>query len=99
MADYFSEKTALLPHIDLKGGSGVVGKSTTAAMRIGAKLGYRGMVREIVTELKKKKGLENATLCATGGYAKWVLSNLDIPFEFDKTLTLYGIFRIYEKNK
>ncbi|MCK5529449.1 MAG: type III pantothenate kinase [Kiritimatiellae bacterium] len=98
MADYFSEKTALLPHIDLKGGSGVIGKSTIAAMRIGAKLGYRGMVKEIVTELKKKKGLKNATLCATGGYAKWVLANLDIPFEFDKTLTLYGILKIYGKN-
>ena len=99
MSDYFSEKTALLPHIDLKGGSGIVGKSTAAAMRIGAKLGYRGMVKEIVTELKKKKGLKNATLCATGGYAKWVLANLDIPFEFDKTLTLYGILKIYEKNQ
>lgn len=98
MADYFSEKTALLPHIDLKGGTGVVGKSTASAMRIGAKLGYRGIVREVISELKKKQGLENAILCATGGYAKWVLANLDIPFEFDKTLTLYGILKIYEKN-
>jgi type III pantothenate kinase len=99
MADYFAEKTALLPHIDLKGGRGVIGKSTTAAMRIGAKLGYSGIVREVVTQLKKKHGLENAILCATGGYAKWVLGNLDIPFKFDRTLTLYGILKIYEKNQ
>ncbi len=98
MADYFSEKTALLPHIDLKGGRGVIGKSTTAAMRIGAKLGYRGIVREVISELKKKHGLTNAVLCATGGYAKWVLANLDVPFKFDKTLTLYGILKIYKNS-
>ncbi len=99
MADYFSERTSLLPHIDLKGGRGVVGKSTSSAMKIGAKLGYKGMVREVVTALKKERGLEKAVLCATGGYAKWVLSHSDIPFLFDRTLTLYGILQIYLRNR
>ena len=99
MADYFAEKTALLPHIDLKGGRGVVGHSTESAMRIGAKLGYRGIVREVVQELQAQPGLTGATLCATGGYARWVLANLDIPFEFDNSLTLDGVRRIYELNQ
>ena len=58
-------------------------------MRFGARVGYRGMVREIVAELRRNFDCD-FRLVATGGFAKWVLSGLDLPFTVDPTLTLYG---------
>lgn len=98
MTDYLAEKAALLPRIRLKGPYREVGKNTVGAMRIGAKVGYRGMVREIVKYLKAGLRLKRVKLCATGGYAEWALDGLDMPFRFDPDLTLYGLSRIYELN-
>lgn len=98
MTDYLAEKTALLPHIELRGGYGKVGKSTVTAMRIGARIGYRGMVREIVDYLIDGLNFKDVRLSATGGYARWVLEDMDMPFHFDPDLTLFGLSRIFELN-
>ncbi len=98
LLDYLADKTALLPHVDLAPVGRVVGKSTEQAMRIGALHGYRGMVKEITYQLMKQMKNRKVTLCATGGYASWVLRGMHLPFVYDKDLTLYGIARIYELN-
>lgn len=98
MTDYLAEKTALLPHIRVTGRYGTIGKSTAGAMRIGAKMGYRGMVKEIVAHLGKGLRSETPVLCATGGFAKWVLGGLDMPFLFDPDLTLRGLLHIAHLN-
>ena len=98
MTDYLAERTALLPSIRLPGRYGPVGRSTAGAMRLGAKVGYRGMVREIVVYLRQSLQIEDAALCATGGFARWALEGLDLPFVFDPQLTLHGLYRIYELN-
>lgn len=98
MTDYLAEKTALLPHIEPRGLSARVGRSTRGAMRIGAQVGYRGMVREIVEHLRAGNDLDGVTLCATGGYARWVLRGLRLPFRFDPNLTLFGMSRIFDLN-
>jgi type III pantothenate kinase len=98
MTDYLLERTALLPHVALRGRIGRVGRSTAGAMRIGAKVGYRGMVREIVLHLRTGRGLRDAKLVATGGYARWALAGLDLPLTIDPTLTLFGLGRLYELN-
>lgn len=96
MVDYLAERTALLPRIALTGPVGVVGRSTAGAMRIGARVGYRGMVREVVQHVSRGAGMRNARLCATGGYARWALAGLDLPFTIDPYLTLKGLARIAE---
>ena len=98
MRDYLFERTAKLPRMSL--GTGRVpkiGRSTEEAMRFGALVGYRGMVREIVAELKKNFKAD-FRLVATGGFAKWVLRGLDLPFTVDPTLTLYGAGLICSRN-
>ena len=98
MRDYLFERTAKLPRMKL--GSGKVpkiGRSTEEAMRFGALVGYRGMVREIVATLGRNFG-EDFRLVATGGFAKWALSGLDMPFTVDPTLTLYGAGLICARN-
>ena len=76
-----------------------IGKSTRQAMAIGMRLGYHGMIREIVSRLKTENGLSNARLCATGGYSKAVLAGSGLGFRIDPFLTLRGISRIYHLNK
>jgi type III pantothenate kinase len=98
MTDYLLERTALLPHVTLRGRIGRVGRSTAGAMRLGAKIGYRGMVREIVLHVRKGRGLQDAVLVATGGYARWALAGLDLPYRIDPTLTLFGLGRLYALN-
>ena len=90
MRDYLFERTAKLPRMKIGSGKAPkIGRSTEEAMRFGALVGYRGMVREIVAELKRNFQSE-FKLVATGGFAKWVLRDLDLPFTIDPTLTLYG---------
>ena len=90
MRDYLFERTAKLPRMKIGSGRAPkIGRSTEEAMRFGALVGYRGMVREIVSELKKNFKTD-FRLVATGGFAKWVLKDLDLPFVVDPTLTLYG---------
>ena len=90
MRDYLFERTAKLPRRKIgTGRAPKIGRSTEEAMRFGALVGYRGMVREIVAELKKNFKTD-FRLVATGGFAKWVLKDLDLPFTIDPTLTLYG---------
>ena len=90
MRDYLFERAAKLPRMELgRGRAPKIGRSTEEAMRFGALVGYRGMVREIVAELRRNFG-DDFRLVATGGFARWVLRDLDMPFVLDQTLTLYG---------
>jgi len=97
MRDYLFERTAKLPRMKLGSGKAPrIGRSTEEAMRFGALVGSRGMVREIVAELQRNFKVE-FRLVATGGYAKWALENLSLPFVIDPTLTLYGAGLICSK--
>ena len=90
MRDYLFERTARLPRMKLGTGRAPrIGRSTEGAMRFGAIVGYRGMVREIVAELRRNFR-EDFRLVATGGFARWALKDMDLPFTLDPTLTLYG---------
>lgn len=97
MFDYLAEKTALLPHIKPVKTSRIIGRNTAEAMRIGARIGYQGMVREILADLNQELG-RGMTVCATGGFANWVLADFDSSIPVDPKLTLKGLGRIGELN-
>jgi type III pantothenate kinase len=97
MTDYLYERTALLPRVELAGPCPKLGRSTLQAMRIGAQIGYRGIVREIVAYLCGSMGCE-FKLVATGGYAGWALKGSEMPFVIDPDLTLFGLGCIFESN-
>jgi type III pantothenate kinase len=98
MFQYMEEKTAKLPLIGPGPVRHAVGKSTREAMRMGAQWGYRGLVREILANLKRSPDLAGARIVATGGHAEWIVRGMKLPMKVDKDLTLYGIGRIYELN-
>jgi len=98
MFDYMAEKTALLPHISPMKLRRSIGKSTEEAMRIGALLGYRGMVRETLQGVIREMGVRRPQVVATGGYAKWVIPELDRDIPMDDDLTLLGLGAIFDYN-
>lgn len=98
MRDYLFERTAKLPRMELgSGGAPRIGKSTEEAMRFGAIVGYRGMVKEITGELRRNYG-EDFRLVATGGFARWALKDAGLDFTIDETLTLKGCELICSRN-
>jgi len=98
MFDYLAERTALLPALKPVRSKSAIGRSTEQAMRIGAERGYRGMVREVLGEIKAELGVRRLRVCATGGHAEWVLRESGIEMRVEKQLTLLGIGRIAQLN-
>ncbi|HZT23731.1 MAG TPA: type III pantothenate kinase [Verrucomicrobiae bacterium] len=91
MTDYLHEKTALLPRIRIREIRSVVGKSTEQAMLIGAVHGYRGLVRELIAELKRALQAERLPVVATGGYAELMAAKLPEISAVKPDLTLEGL--------
>ena len=76
MTDYLHEHTALLPRIRIREFKRAIGKSTEEAMLVGAVHGYRGLIRELLMELKRELKTRRLPVVATGGYAKLIASKL-----------------------
>ena len=91
MTDYLHEKTALLPKIKIREIKSAIGKSTEQAMLVGAVHGYRGLVRELIGELKRDLRVKKLPVVATGGYAKLIAAKLPEISAVDPDLTLEGL--------
>src|SRR5262245_7920123 len=95
MTEYLHEKTALLPSIKIREINRVIGKSTEEAMLIGAVHGYRGLVRELLQELKREFGVRRLPVVATGGYAELLAGKLPETTEGEQLLTLEGALLVW----
>jgi type III pantothenate kinase len=97
MTEYLHEKTALLPRIKIRDIRNVVGKSTEEAMLIGAVHGYRGLVRELIKELKRELGSSQLPVVATGGYGELIAFGIAEIKAVDPLLTLEGLRLVWQK--
>ncbi len=91
MTNYLHEKTALLPKIEIREIKSAIGKSTEEAMLVGAVHGYRGLVRELIAELKRELRVKKLPVVATGGYAKLIAAKLPEISAVEPDLTLEGL--------
>jgi type III pantothenate kinase len=91
MTDYLHEKTALLPRIKIREIKTSIGKSTEEAMLVGAVHGYRGLVRELIAELKRELKTKRLPVVATGGYAGLIAARLPEISAVEPALTLEGL--------
>jgi type III pantothenate kinase len=98
MTDYLHEKTALLPRIKIAEPKSVVGKSTEQAMLAGAVYGYRGLVRELIGELKRELKAKRLPVVATGGYARLIAAGLPEISAVEPNLTLEGLRLVWLAN-
>ena len=97
MTENLSQRTALLPQIDLAEPASAVGKSTEEAMQVGAVLGYRGLIREILAAITAEIGGTPAVV-ATGGDAEVIARGLPDIHQVLPELTLEGILEIGQHN-
>ncbi len=91
MTDYLHEKTALLPRIRIRDTHSVIGRSTEEAMLIGAVHGYRGLIRELIRELKAELGVRRLPVIATGGYSSLFDQTMKEITAVEPLLTLEGL--------
>jgi type III pantothenate kinase len=91
MTDYLHQRTALLPKISLLEPPGPIGKSTKHAMLAGAVYGYRGLVREILTEIRQELAVKRLKVVATGGYAELIATGVSEISCVHDHLTLEGL--------
>jgi type III pantothenate kinase len=96
MTDYLHEKTALLPRIRLCEVETAIGKSTVEAMRIGAVHGYRGLIRELVLQIRRELKVGKLPVVATGGCASLLAAKLPEITAVDPLLTLEGLRLVWE---
>jgi len=92
MTNFLYRRTALLPKLSLKEPRRAVGKSTIQAMLSGAVFGYRGLVREILAQVRAEQfPHKKVYVVATGGYARLIarrLPGIDVVYP---NLTLEGL--------
>lgn len=92
MTNFLYQRTALLPKLSLKEPHSAVGRSTVEAMRSGAVIGYRGLVREIIARIKAERfPRQKLHVIATGGYADLIAKRLPEIDSVHPNLTLEGL--------
>ncbi len=98
MTDYLYDRTALLPRIDLLEPVSAIGRTTRDAMLAGAIYGYRGLVKEILAQIRMELGSKKIHVIATGGYATLIAARLPNLKIVNPDLTLEGLRIIALRN-
>ncbi|MDP0490694.1 MAG: type III pantothenate kinase [Verrucomicrobiota bacterium JB023] len=93
LRDYLPSRTALLPHIELAEPPSAIGRSTEHAMLVGAVIGYRGLIREILSSLSAELAA-TPSIISTGGDARLIASKMPEIHRVEPDLTLRGILKI-----
>ena len=92
MTNFLYQRTALLPRLSLKEPRRAIGKSTVQAMLSGAVFGYRGLVREILAQVRAEQfPHKKVHVVATGGYARLIAGRLPEIRVVHPNLTLEGL--------
>ena len=96
--DALHRETAQLPNIEMSGSHRAIGKNTKESLISGVVFGQAAMIDGLVDRFEKEMKCESGTcrLFATGENCKPILGNLSHVFEYDPTLTLKGLARIYK---
>jgi type III pantothenate kinase len=99
MTEYLHRRTALLPLIELRRPRAAVGRSTQDAMLSGAVHGYRGLVREILEQIRREQfPRRRPRIIATGGDAALIGAGVPLFDVVDPRLTLEGLRLIGRRN-
>ena len=92
MTNFLYQRTALLPKVSVKEPRRAIGKSTIQAMLSGAVFGYRGLVREILAQVRAEQfPRKKVHVVATGGYAQLIARGFPEIGMVHPNLTLEGL--------
>ena len=96
--DALTERTALLPGLQLDQPKAAIGRNTIDAMRSGIMMGTACMIDGMVDRMEQELGCK-ATVIATGGIAKFILPMCKTPILYDKDLLIKGLAALYRDNQ
>lgn len=95
--DALTERTALLPGLQLDQPRKAIGRNTIDCMRSGIMMGNACMLDGMVQRMEEELG-QKATVVITGGIAKFVAPLCKTSMIYDKDLLLKGLAFLYREN-
>ena len=96
--DALTDRTALLPGLQLDQPKQTIGRNTNDAMRSGIMLGAAAMLDGMASRMEAEIGCP-AKIIATGTLAKFVTPLCSRPILYDPDLLLKGLAILYRENK
>ena len=95
--DALTNRTALLPGLQLDQPKKAIGRNTIDCMRSGLMLGSACMIDGMIDRMEEELGYKT-TVIATGGIAKFVLPMCRHEMIYDKDLLVKGLAALYREN-
>ena len=96
--DALTDRTALLPGLQLDQPKNAIGRNTIECMRSGIMMGNACMIDGMVERMEEELGYKT-TVIATGGIAKFVVPMCRKEIIYDKDLLVKGLAALYRDNK
>jgi len=96
--DALTDRTALLPGLQLDQPKQAIGRNTIDCMRSGIMLGAACMLDGMVERMEEELGYKT-TVVVTGGISKFVIPMCKREMIYDKDLLLKGLSALYYDNK
>ena len=96
--DALTDRTALLPGLQLDQPKRAIGRNTIDAMRSGIMMGTACMLDGMIERMEEELGYKT-TVIATGGIAKFIVPLCKTPMIYDKNLLIKGLVALYRDNK
>lgn len=96
--DALTDRTALLPGLQLDQPRKAIGRNTIDCMRSGIMMGAACMIDGMIDRMEAELGYET-TVIATGGIAKFVLPMCKKKIIYEKDLLVKGLATLYRENK
>ena len=95
--DALTDRTALLPGLQLDQPKRAIGRNTVDAMRSGIMMGTACMLDGIIDRMEEELGYKT-TVIATGGIAKFIIPLCRREMVYDKDLLTKGLVALYKEN-
>jgi type III pantothenate kinase len=96
--DALTERTALLPGLQLDQPKRAIGRNTVDCMRSGIMMGNAAMLDGMVDRMEAELG-QKCTVVVTGGIAKFIVPMCKTPVIYDKDLLVKGLAALYRENR
>lgn len=95
--DALTDRTALLPGLQLDQPKRAIGRNTVDAMRSGIMMGTACMLDGIIERMEEELGYQTKVI-ATGGIAKFIIPLCRREMVYDKDLLTKGLVTLYKEN-
>ncbi len=96
--DALTERTALLPGLQLDQPKKAIGRNTIDCMRSGIMMGTACMLDGMVERMEAELGSKTKVI-VTGGIAKFITPMCRTPMIYDKDLLIKGLAALYRENR